>query len=47
MILSCHHIQKAFLSEVILRDASFHMEEREKAALVGINGAGKSSHYNF
>ena len=43
MILSCHHIQKAFLSNVILRDASFHLEEREKAALVGINGAGKST----
>ena len=28
---------------MILEDASFHIEEREKAALVGINGAGKST----
>lgn len=25
------------------QNASFHIEEREKAALVGINGAGKST----
>ncbi len=27
----------------MLRDVCFHLEEREKAALVGINGAGKST----
>lgn len=27
----------------LIHDASFHIEEREKAALVGINGAGKST----
>ena len=27
----------------MIHDASFHIEEREKAALVGINGAGKST----
>ena len=30
MILSCHNINKAFGEKVILRDASFHIEEREK-----------------
>ncbi len=43
MILSCQNINKAFGTDVILRDASFHIEEREKAAIVGVNGAGKST----
>ena len=43
MILSCQGISKSFGENVILEDASFHIEEREKAALVGINGAGKST----
>lgn len=43
MILACQNISKAFGTNVILKNASFHIEEREKAALVGINGAGKST----
>lgn len=43
MILACQNIQKAFGTDVILKNASFHIEEREKAAIVGINGAGKST----
>lgn len=43
MILACQHIHQAFGTDVILKDASFHIEEREKAAIVGINGAGKST----
>lgn len=43
MILACQNIEKAFDGVTILQDASFHIEEREKAALVGINGAGKST----
>ena len=43
MILACHNINKAFGEHVIVHDGSFHIEEREKAALVGINGAGKST----
>lgn len=43
MILSCQSICKAFGEKVILKDASFHIEEREKAALIGNNGAGKTT----
>lgn len=43
MILSCSNISKAFGTEQILSNVSFHIEERERAAVVGINGAGKST----
>lgn len=43
MILACQNICKAFATDEILKNASFHIEDREKAAIVGINGAGKST----
>lgn len=43
MILSCQNIDKAFGTDVILSNVSFHINEHEKAAIVGINGAGKST----
>ena len=43
MILSCHHITKAFVENTVLSDVSFHLEKGEKAAVIGINGAGKST----
>ena len=43
MILACHQISKSFGTDVILDDISFHIEEYEKAAIVGIKGAGKST----
>ncbi len=43
MILACQNIEKSFDGELLLHDVNFHIEEREKAALIGINGAGKST----
>lgn len=43
MILQCSHISKAFSTDVILSDVTFHINEQEKAAIVGINGSGKST----
>ena len=43
MILACQNISKAFGTDEILKNVSFHIEENEKAAIVGINGAGKST----
>ncbi|MBT9779372.1 ATP-binding cassette domain-containing protein [Clostridium sp. MCC353] len=43
MILSCSSVTKSFGTDVIIEHVSFHIEEHEKAAIVGINGAGKST----
>lgn len=43
MILACHNLNKAFGDQLIVKDGSFHIEDREKAAFVGVNGAGKST----
>lgn len=43
MILSCQNVSKTFGINEIINHASFHVEEHEKAAIVGINGAGKST----
>jgi len=43
MVLSCYNISKSFGTDEILKSVSFHINEREKAAIVGINGAGKST----
>ncbi|MCM1184711.1 MAG: ABC-F family ATP-binding cassette domain-containing protein [Roseburia sp.] len=43
MILSCNHIDKTFVDNHVIKNASFHIEDYEKAAIIGINGAGKST----
>lgn len=43
MILSCQNLSKAFNEEPVLCNVSFHIEDYDKAAIVGINGAGKTT----
>ena len=43
MILSCQNINKTFIDNHLLKDVSFHINENDKAALIGINGCGKTT----
>ncbi len=43
MLLSCQDIDKSFLDNHILKSVSFHLNEYDKAALIGINGSGKTT----
>ena len=43
MILSCQNINKTFIDDHLLKDVSFHINEYDKAALIGINGCGKTT----
>ncbi len=43
MILACHNLNKKTIGEhTIVCDGSFHIEDREKAALVGIKAGNHS-----
>lgn len=43
MILGCKDIQKSFGVNIVLENITFHIEQKEKAAIVGVNGAGKTT----
>ncbi len=43
MILSVSNIHKSFNEVPVLQKVSFHIEDYDKAAIVGINGAGKTT----
>lgn len=43
MILSVNNIDKTFIDNHVLKDVSFHLNDYDKTALVGINGSGKTT----
>ncbi|MCM1273217.1 MAG: ABC-F family ATP-binding cassette domain-containing protein [Clostridium sp.] len=43
MLLACQNISKSYGTNEILKDVSFHIEAKEKIAIVGINGCGKTT----
>ena len=46
-LLSVNNINKSYNDEHILRDVSFHLNEHDKCALIGINGCGKTTLINI
>lgn len=47
MLLACRELSKTFVAVPILSGGYFHINEKEKAAIVGINGAGKTTLLNL
>ena len=45
MILNATNISKSFGSNEIIKDATFLVNEHEKVAIVGVNGAGKTTSF--
>ena len=43
MILNISNLSKSYVGKSVLKEVSFHLEEKEKAAIVGINGSGKTT----
>lgn len=43
IILSTKEIQKSYGMDLIIKDASFTLQEKDKVGVIGVNGAGKST----
>lgn len=43
MIISCNNLKKSFGIDTILDGINFHINDNEKAAIIGVNGAGKTT----
>lgn len=47
MILSCQNITKSFGDKDVLKKITFHINDHEKAALIGNSGAGKTTLFHI
>jgi len=47
MLLSVNNINKSYNDRAILKNVSFHLNEHDKCALIGINGCGKTTLINI
>lgn len=45
MILACSSLKKSFQGIDLLKDITFKIEEHDKLAIIGVNGAGKPLFY--
>lgn len=43
IILSAKEIQKSYGMDLIIKDATFTLQEKDKVGVIGVNGAGKST----
>ena len=43
MILNIANLNKTYVGKQVLKGVTFHIEDKEKAAIVGINGSGKTT----
>ncbi len=43
MIITCSNINKSFGENTVLSDISFLLNEKDKAAIIGVNGCGKTT----
>ena len=43
MLIECSNIAKSFLGVPLLKDISFKIENHDKIAIIGVNGAGKTT----
>lgn len=47
MILACSSLKKSFQGIDLLKDITFKIEEHDKLAIIGVNGAGKQHFLKF
>lgn len=43
MLLECSNITKSFQGNILLKDITFKIEDHDKIAIIGVNGAGKTT----
>lgn len=47
MLIECSNMTKSFQGETLLKDITFKIEDHDKVAVIGVNGAGKTTILNI